>query len=129
LGGHVPTAIVSLAAALPHIQSGHLRLLTVFDTKRYPKLPDVPMIGEEVPDFAPGRAWIGLLAPRDMPAATTARLHGEILRILKLADVQQVLADNGLEVIANTPSEFATMIQEDARIWNAAAANAGLISQ
>ena len=37
--------------------------------------------------------------------------------------------DNGLEVIANTPSEFATMIQEDARIWNAAAATAGLISQ
>src|SRR6516162_10150532 len=37
LGGHVPAAIVSLATALPHIQSGQLRLLTVFDTKRYAK--------------------------------------------------------------------------------------------
>jgi tripartite-type tricarboxylate transporter receptor subunit TctC len=129
LGGHVPAAIVSLAAALPHIQNGELRLLTVFDIKRYAKLPDVPTIGEEIPNFAPGRAWIGLLAPRDLPAAITARLHGEIVRILKLPDVQQVLADNGLEVIANTPSEFAAMIQEDARIWNAAAATAGLISQ
>ena len=45
------------------------------------------------------------------------------------ADVQQVLAQNGLEIIANTPPEFATMIKEDARIWNAAAASAGLISQ
>ena len=129
LGGHVPAAIVSLAAALPHIQSGQLRLLTVFGTKRYAKLPDVPTIGEEVPNFVPGRAWIGLLAPRDLPPATTARLHAEIVRILKVVDVQQVLADNGLEVIANTPSEFAAMIREDAKIWNAAAATAGLISQ
>src|SRR4029453_12811837 len=37
LGGHVPAAIVSLATALPHLQNGELRLLTVFDTKRYAK--------------------------------------------------------------------------------------------
>ena len=129
LGGHVPAAIVSLAAALPHIRSGQLRLLTVFDTKRYAKLPDVPAITEVVPAFAPGRAWIGLIGPRDLPPALTARLHREIVQILRLSDVQQVLADNGLDIIANTPSEFATMIKEDARIWNAAAASAGLISQ
>src|SRR6516165_3428384 len=74
LGGHVPAAIVSLATALPHIQSGQLRLLTVFDTKRYAKLPDVPTIAEEMPGFVPGRTWIGLLGPPDLPAATTARL-------------------------------------------------------
>jgi tripartite-type tricarboxylate transporter receptor subunit TctC len=129
LGGHVPAAIVSLAAALPHIQSGQLRLLTVFDTKRYAKLPDVPMVAEEVPGFAPGRAWIGFLGPRDLPPPITARLHRAIVQILELPDVQQVLAQNGLEIIANTPPEFATMIKEDARIWNAAAASAGLISQ
>ena len=129
LGGHVPAAIVSLAAALPHIRSGQLRLLTVFDTKRYAKLPEVPAITEVVPAFAPGRAWIGLIGPRDLPAALTARLHREIVQILRLSDVHQVLADNGLDIIANTPSEFAAMIEQDARIWNAAAASAGLVSQ
>ena len=129
LGGHVPAAIVSLAAALPHIQGGRLRLLTVFDTKRYSKLPDVPTISEEVPSFEPGRAWIGLLAPRDLPAAITARLHDEIARILNSADVQQILVDNGLETIANTPSEFAAMIRTDAKIWDEAAVSAGLVGQ
>jgi len=129
LGGHVPAAIVSLAAALPHIQSGQLRLLTVFDTKRYAKLPNVPIISEEVPSFEPGRAWVGFLAPRDLPAAIAARLHREIVRILNLADVQQVLGDNGLEIIANTPSAFAQMIEQDASIWNAAAISAGLVSR
>ena len=129
LGGHVPAAIVSLAAALPHIQGGRLRLLTVFDTKRYSKLPEVPTISEEVPSFEPGRAWIGLLAPRDLPAAITARLHDEIARILNSADVQQILGDNGLETIANTPSEFAAMIRTDAKIWDEAAVGAGLVGQ
>jgi len=129
LGGHVPAAIVSLATALPHIQSGQLRLLTVFDTKRYAKLPNVPTIAEEMPGFVPGRTWIGLLGPPDLPAATTARLHDEVVRILNSAEVQRVLGDNGLETIANTPSEFAVMIEEDARIWDAAAASAGLLGQ
>jgi tripartite-type tricarboxylate transporter receptor subunit TctC len=101
----------------------------VFDTKRYAKLPEVPIVSEEVPSFAPGRAWIGLLAPRDLPSSIAGRLHEEIVRILNSADVQQVLGDNGLETIANTPAEFAAMIREDARIWDAAAASAGLVPQ
>jgi tripartite-type tricarboxylate transporter receptor subunit TctC len=129
LGGHVPAAIVSLATALPHIQSGQLRLLTVFDTKRYAKLPDVPTIAEEMPGFVPGRTWIGLLGPPGLPAAITARLHDEVVRIINSADVQQVLGDNGLDTIANTPPEFAAMIEEDAKIWDAAAASAGLLVQ
>jgi tripartite-type tricarboxylate transporter receptor subunit TctC len=129
LGGHVPAAIGSLATALPHIASGELRALTVFDTRRYPKLPQVPMIGEEVAGFTPGRTWLGLLGPRGLPDAITARLHDEIARILAMTDVRAVLADNGLETIANTPAEFAAMIKEDAEIWNEAAADAGLIEQ
>ena len=129
LGGHVPAAIVSLATALPHIQSGQLRLLTVFDTKRYAKLPDVPTIAEEMPGFVPGRTWIGLLGPPELPAAITARLHDEVVRILNSAEAQRVLGENGLETIANTPSAFAAMIEEDAKIWDAAAASAGLLAQ
>jgi tripartite-type tricarboxylate transporter receptor subunit TctC len=127
LGGHVPTAIVSLAAALQHIRSGRLRLLTVFDTRRYGKLPDVPTVTEEVPGFEPGRAWIGFVGPRDLPDAITGRLNVEIMRIIKSAEVEHVLAENGLEPIPNSPSEFAAMIRQDAKIWDAAAVSAGLV--
>jgi len=101
----------------------------VFDTKHYAKLPEVPTIAEEMPGFVPGRTWIGLLGPSNVPAAITARLHDEIVRILNSTDVQQVLGENGLESIANTPSDFAAMIKEDAKLWDAAAASAGLLKQ
>src|SRR5438132_7980820 len=69
LGGHVPVAIVSLATALQHVQSGDVRLLTVFDTKRYAKVPDVPAIAEVLPSYEPGRTWIGFLGPPELPPA------------------------------------------------------------
>ena len=54
LGGHIPIAIVSLATAAPHLGGGKVRLLTVFDTKRYAKAPEVPTITEVVPNYVPG---------------------------------------------------------------------------
>jgi tripartite-type tricarboxylate transporter receptor subunit TctC len=127
LGGHVPVAIVSLATALQHIQSGRVRLLTVFDTKRYSKVPEVPTISEVLPNYHPGRAWVGFLAPPELPPAITTKLNREIVRILNSPEAQQVLGENGLEVIANAPGEFAVMIREDAKIWDEAAVAAGLI--
>jgi tripartite-type tricarboxylate transporter receptor subunit TctC len=84
---------------------------------------------EEVPSFIPGRTWIGLMGPPHMSEAITARLHDEMRRIINSADVQHVLADNGLETIANSPADFAAMIKEDTKIWDAAAASTGLIAQ
>ncbi len=127
LGGHIPIAIVSLATALPHIQSGKVRLLTVFDTKRYAKAPEVPTITEVLPNYVPGRAWVGFLAPPDLPAAIASRLNTEIVLILKSPEVEAILGKIGLEVVANTLAEFGAMIRQDARIWDEAAAIAGLV--
>jgi tripartite-type tricarboxylate transporter receptor subunit TctC len=129
LGGHVPVAIVSLATALSHVQSGSVRLLTVFDTKRYGKAPEIPTIVEVLPAYQPGSTYVGFLAPPDLPEAITARLNSEIVRILRSEEVLKVLAENGLDVIANTPAEFAAMIRQETRIWDESAAIAGLITQ
>jgi tripartite-type tricarboxylate transporter receptor subunit TctC len=48
-------------------------------------------------------------------------------RALKSADVVRVLEEDGLEIITNTPAEFAAMIRDDGKIWDDAAATAGLI--
>jgi tripartite-type tricarboxylate transporter receptor subunit TctC len=129
LGGHVPVGIISLSAALPHVLSGQIRALAMFDAKRHPKLPDVPLVSEVLPNFELARSWIGFLGPPDLPAPITARLHQEIVRILHSPDAQRVLGENGLEVIANTPPEFAAMIRRDTKLWEDAAAAAGLFSQ
>ena len=106
-----------------------MRLLTVFDTKRYAKAPEVPTIVEVLPDYQPGSTYVGFLAPPELPETITTRLNGEIVRILRSEEVLKVLGENGLDVIANTPAEFAVMIRQETRIWDEAAAIAGLIAQ
>jgi tripartite-type tricarboxylate transporter receptor subunit TctC len=128
LGGHIPIAIVSLATALPHIQDGKVRLLTVFDTHRYAKVPDVPTITEVVPKYVPGRAWVGFLAPPGLPAPIAARLNSEIVRILRSDEVVAILGRSGLDIIADSPAEFGAMIRQDAKIWDEAAVIAGLVA-
>jgi tripartite-type tricarboxylate transporter receptor subunit TctC len=80
-----------------------------------------------LPNFVPGRTWIGFVAPRDLPSAIQTRLNSEIVRILHTDDVLQILSQNGLEPVANSPSEFTVMIREDAKIWDEAADIAGLV--
>jgi tripartite-type tricarboxylate transporter receptor subunit TctC len=102
-------------------------MLTVFDTKRHTRAPAVPTITEVLPAYTPGRAWIGFLAPPNLPAPVAARLNSEIVRILKSPDVVEILGQSGLEVIANAQSDFAAMIVQDARIWDEAAVMADLV--
>jgi tripartite-type tricarboxylate transporter receptor subunit TctC len=129
LGGHVPVGIISLSAALPHVLNGRLRALTMFDAKRHPKLPDVPLITEVLPNLELARSWIGFVGPPELPPAIVARLNDDIVRILTSPEVQRVMGENGLEVIANTPSEFAAMIRRDTKLWEEAATAAGLFAQ
>lgn len=127
LGGHVQAGIISLAAALPQVQSGQIRALALFDSKRYPALPDVPIITEVLPRFELARSWVGFMGPPHLPPAITARLHDEIARILTSPEALHTLRENGLEVVANTPSEFAAIIRRDTKIWEEAAMAAGLV--
>jgi tripartite-type tricarboxylate transporter receptor subunit TctC len=129
LGGHVPVGIISLSAALPHVLTGKLRALAIFDAKRHPKLPDVPLIQEVLPKYELGRSWVGLIAPPDLPPAITSRLNQEVVRILRSPEVEKTMSDAGLEVVGNSSAEFGEMIRRDTRLWDEAAAGAGLFTQ
>ena len=99
---------------------GHARLSMSFDTTVLTP-PPVAMPAPKKPTA---------LIPRPSPRpAALVRLHAETVRILNSPDVQRVLSNDGLETIANSPAEFAAMIEQDAKIWNAAADSAGLVSQ
>src|SRR5690606_37653121 len=51
LAGHTDMTMGSRTSAMPHIQSGRLKILAVGGSKRNPQRPDVPTIGETVPGY------------------------------------------------------------------------------
>ena len=49
LGGHIGMAFLSLSAAVPHINTGKIRIVAMVEKTRYAAMPDIPTIGETVP--------------------------------------------------------------------------------
>jgi len=110
LGGHIGMAFLSLSAAVPHINSGKIRIVAMVEKTRYAALPDVPTIGETVPGFEMS-SWIGLFAPAGTPAEIIARLNAGVARILTAPNVKEKLANLGLVVVAGKPEELADVVK------------------
>jgi tripartite-type tricarboxylate transporter receptor subunit TctC len=125
LGGHVPLMFSGFSSTLPHIKTGKLRPLAVTGAQRSPALPEVATIAEQgFPGFE-ATAWYGVLAPSGTPQPIVARLHGETVRALKLAEIAERLAGLGFEIVGSTPEAFAAYIRSEIRKWEKVVAASG----
>ena len=103
-----------LACALA---SSSLRAIAAFASKRLSVLPDVPALGElgyEGMDIAP---IVGVVAPRNTAPEVVRRLNSEIVRAVRDPEVSGKLSGLGLEIIADTPEQFAAFLQSEASRW------------
>jgi tripartite-type tricarboxylate transporter receptor subunit TctC len=117
VGGHTPIAVTALPPAAPQIKEGKLRALVVTSEKRVPGLPDVPTVAEAGLAGQEAYTLTGFLAPAGTPKAIVELLHGEIVKIAALPDVQKRLDELGFQVVANSPAEFAAQIKTELERW------------
>jgi tripartite-type tricarboxylate transporter receptor subunit TctC len=115
IGGHIPSAFLSLSAAVPHIASGKLRILAVVEKQRYAEMKDVPTVGETVPGFEMN-SWLGLFAPAGTPQPVIDRLNAEVGKILKVEEVKAKLAALGLAVSPSTPAQLAEIVSSGLKL-------------
>ncbi len=115
IGGHIGMAFLSLSAAVPHIDSGKIRIVAMVEKTRYAAMPDIPTVGETVPGFEMS-SWIGVFAPAGTPAAIVAQLNAAIAKILTAEAVKAKLAKLGLVVAAGSPEELAEVVKEGLRV-------------
>jgi tripartite-type tricarboxylate transporter receptor subunit TctC len=110
LGGHIGMAFLSLSAAVPHMNTGKIRIIAVVEKTRYAAMPDIPTIGETVPGFEMS-SWIGVFAPAATSPDIIARLNEGIAKVLTAEAVKAKLANLGLVVVAGKPAELAEMVK------------------
>ena len=112
--------------ALPFIRSGKVRALAVTSAARSSVLPDVPTLAEAgLPGFEVV-GWNGLLAPAGTPWPIIEKLNTEIVRILRSAEVIALLKEQGVDVVGDTPEEFAGVIRTDIEKWQGIIKAAGI---
>ena len=118
LGGHVEMFFCNMLSAIPLVSSGKLRPLGVTSLQRSPVTPRVPTIAESgFPNFETA-TWFGLLAPNGVSEQIVAKLHGETVKALRRADVQQDLASQGATpTIDRSPADTAAYVRAESEKW------------
>ena len=117
LAGQIPLVIIGMTAATPHVRAGRLRAILTTGASRSFAFPDVPTVAEQgFPGFS-ADAWYGLLAPARTPRPIVDKLHTEVVRIVKLPDAKERLANVGFEIVGSSPEEFAKLIRDEIPKW------------
>jgi tripartite-type tricarboxylate transporter receptor subunit TctC len=126
VSGQISLTLPTVVAASSNIKAGKLRALAVSTKTRVGSLPDVPTVDEAgVPGFE-SFSWGGVMTPAGTPAPVVAKLHGELVRILKLPDIQERMAGLGATIVGNTPAEFAAFLQAEIAKWDGVAKRANI---
>jgi len=102
----VPTAVGPIAA-------GQLRALAVTMPQRISRLPELPTVAESgLPGYV-SRGWMGIVAPAGTDPAIVELLARHSDAILAMPEARQRLLALGLEMMPNTPAEFAAFIRAE----------------
>jgi tripartite-type tricarboxylate transporter receptor subunit TctC len=113
LAGEIDLVFSDMAVVLPHVQAGRLRALAVTGPKQTPLVPGIPTVSESgVPGFNM-TSWWGMFGPAGMPRPIVTQLNTELVRILKLPDVQKTFATLGVDAANSTPEELAALVKAE----------------
>jgi len=117
IGGHVELALASTAAQAQHVRGGKMRALVLTGDKRSHTMPDVPTLKELGIDVV-AHAWWGILAPAGTPKPIIDKLHAELVKAIKLPDVNKTLTETqGMDVVTLSPEATQKWIQDNMARW------------
>ena len=118
VGGQVPVAVLGMAAVLPHVKGGRVRILAVTTKTRSKAVPDVPTLDESV---APGydvRQWAGLMAPAKTPPEILSRFTEEAGKALATPATRERFDGLGFDVSGISGAEFQAYLRSDRARWS-----------
>jgi tripartite-type tricarboxylate transporter receptor subunit TctC len=117
LAGQVKLGFMAVPSTVPHVKSGRLVPIAVTSPQRLAVLPEVPTVAESgYPGFQVDNMY-GVLVPHGTPPEVVKKLHGDIVRVLQQTEVRKTLEAATVDIIANTPEEFARYIESEYTKW------------
>lgn len=123
--GHVHLALGSIAAALPYVRAGGVRLLAAASPVRVPVVPDLPTTADAGHPELLVEGVHGLFGWRGMPDAARDALSFDVRTVLADPSLAERYAAAGLRARGSTPAAFAAELDDHRERWAALAREFG----
>jgi len=125
VAGQVSVLFSALPTVFAQVRAGKLRLVAVTGDKRIAPVIDVPTVAETVPGFESVQWW-GMFAPPALSADLTARLSGEVAKMLVDVELKARFAAEGAESAQISPRDFPAFLRADFEKWGKVVKAAGI---
>jgi tripartite-type tricarboxylate transporter receptor subunit TctC len=116
IGGQVQLLFDPLPSSIEYVKAGTVRGLAVTSKMRSEALPEIPTLNEFLPGYE-ASFWVGVSAPRGIPAEIVGTLNRQINTALADPQFMTRLADLGGTVLARTPGDFGELIADETEKW------------
>ena len=115
--GEVQVTVASPAAAGSMVRAGRVKALAIGGLKRSSLFPDVPTIAESGYPYVDSVIWWGLFAPEGTNAQLVDRINHDVTSVAKRrVFIEKYFTAFGLDLVADTPGEFAAAIRADVKV-------------
>ena len=117
IGGHLPLGLTSVLTALPHIQSGNLRVIGVAANERMGIFPAAMTFKEAGLQGVESLNWYGLFGPAGLPKGVVSQINRDLKKVTAEPALLKQMHDQGAEIVMTPPDEFSTFLQQETTKW------------
>jgi tripartite-type tricarboxylate transporter receptor subunit TctC len=126
IGGHLPGGVTSVLTALPHIQSGKLRVVGVAADQRMGIFPDAMTFKEAGLAAVESLNWYGMFGPAGLPDAMVARINADLRKVTSDSAVTKQMRDQGADIVLTPPAQFRRFLEPETQKWAQVAQRGGI---
>ena len=126
IAGQIQMTFGNAASVAPHAKSGRIRALAVTSLQPSLLFPDLPTVAATGLPGYEMTSHFGIFGPLKMPEAIVSKLNREIVRVISRAEVKDILAAAGIEVVGSTPAQLGTTVKSEVAKWSKLIKDAGI---
>ena len=113
MGGHVQMFFSTPSSMAGHVRNGKLRAIGITSDQRLPALPNVATFAEQGITNFDVKSVRGMLVPKGTPKPIIDRWSAELQKILKMPDIVEKMAAQGMGPFYMAPEAFLAWMRNE----------------
>ncbi len=114
--GRVAMIIEGYSGIMGAVQAGQIKLIATGAAKRLAEFPDLPTIGETIPDLV-ASGWIVMAAPLGTPKDIIAKVGADLTKVVSDPEIERKLAAMGNYTNVMTPDQVQAFVAKQQEVW------------